>query len=484
MSKVYLIGGGPGAPDLITLRAINALRKCTAILYDRLSGTEILKYVNPEAEVYYCGKEPGCHYKTQEEINNSLVELAKKGHMVGRIKGGDPYIFGRGGEEALALLKEDIPFEVIPGITSPIAALNFGGIPVTHRGIAQSFHVFTGKSAAGLNLDFDTIAKLKGTLLFMMSFEQLGNICTGLIKAGKSEDTAVGIVMNGTTAKQRKAVGTLSNIEERATTAGISNPCIIAVGDVVKFHDELNWFEKLPLFGRNICVTRSKEQSKELIDRLTSLGAAATEINSIAIEENLTALEAVKNKLPGYKYIIITSVNGVNTFFKALKAYKIDIRSIKGDFISIGEATTKAMEEHGIIPTVEGDKFTGEGLFEAIKDKICEGDDILIPRSKKGRAYLVKALEDIGGRVDDIPIYDTVVGKNLNVASFKDCDTVLFTSPSTVKNMIDLVGLKEISTKKIISIGPITSKELKAHNLTFEECEEQGVEGIINKLMK
>jgi len=429
MGKVYLIGGGPGSPDLITLKAIKVLRECTAILYDRLSGSEILKYVNTDAKLYYCGKEPGCHYKTQEEINNILIKLAKEGHIVGRIKGGDPYIFGRGGEEALALIDENIDFEVVPGITSPIAALNYGGIPVTHRKIAQSFHVFTAKSAAGLNLDFETIAKLKGTLIFMMGYEQLGGICNGLITAGLGEETPVALVMSGTTSNQKKAVGTLKDITEIAKEKGISNPSIIVVGEVVKFNDKLNWFEKLPLFGRNIC-------------------------------------------------------NGVEMLFNALRHNNIDIRKIKGEFVSIGDATTKALKDKGIIPTLTAKEFTGEGLFKAIELKVSSGDKILIPRSKKGRDYIVNELRNIGAEVDDIPVYDTVIGENPNLISFESCDTVVFTSPSTVENMITLVGIDKIKEKSIISIGPITSKALNIHQLSYTQCDKIGTQGIIDTLIK
>ncbi|MEG0306591.1 MAG: uroporphyrinogen-III C-methyltransferase [Clostridium sp.] len=483
MGRVYLIGGGPGAPDLITLRAINVLKNCTAILYDRLSGEEILKYVNKDAKLFYCGKEPGCHYKTQEEINETLVNLAKEGHTVGRIKGGDPYIFGRGGEEALELLKENIEFEVVPGITSPISALNYGGIPVTHRKIAQSFHVFTGKSAAGLNLDFDTIAKLTGTLIFMMSYEQLGAITEGLIRAGLNETTPVAVVMNGTTAKQKKAIGTLKDITVIAKERNISNPAIIVVGQVVQFNNQLNWFEKLPLFGRNICITRSKAQSKELYNKLRELGATVTEINSIDIKATPENIISVENKLHEYKYILLTSVNGVNMLFNALHHNKIDIRKISGDFISIGDATTKALEERGIIPILTADEFTGEGLFKVVKPLVSNEDKILLPRSRKGRLYLVDELRKLGAAVDDVAVYDTIIGENHNVNSFENCDTVIFTSPTTVENMIALVGIDEIKKKLITSIGPITSKVLASKGFIYTECSKPGIDGIIKNLI-
>lgn len=482
MGKIYLIGGGPGSPELITLKAVEVLKRCTAILYDRLSGTEILRYVNPEAEIYYCGKEPGCHYKTQQEINDSLVKLAKQGHTVGRIKGGDPYVFGRGGEEGLALAEEGISFEVIPGITSPIAALNYGGIPVTHRGMSKSFHVFTARSAKGVSLDFDTLAKLKGTLIFMMGFEELKNITEGLMNAGMSAETPAGIVMSGTTAKQQKVTGTLENITEKAQNEGISNPCIIVVGEVVTLSDKLDWHSKLPLSGRNICITRSREQSKELNKAICSLGGNVTEIHSIDFEKTPEELAKVKDSIEDYDYVVMTSINGVENFIDALVYNHIDIRRVKGKFISIGRATTKALNKYGIQAHMESSVNTGEGLSIELGKLLKAGDKVLLPRSKKGHGLIVENLKKQGADVDDIPVYDTVIGKNHNIESFKDCDTVVFTSPSTVKNMIEIVGLEEVRRKKIISIGPVTTKALKEYGLNSQECDKTGIDGIIQKL--
>ncbi|MBP2021614.1 uroporphyrinogen III methyltransferase/synthase [Clostridium punense] len=484
MSKVYLIGGGPGNEDLITLKAIKVLKKCTAIMYDRLSGEGILKYVNKDAVIYYCGKEPGSHYKTQDEINEMLITLAKQGHTVGRVKGGDPYIFGRGGEEALALLKENIGFEVVPGITSPISVLNYGGIPVTHRKIAQSFHIFTGKSVDKLNLDFSVIAKLKGTLIFMMSFENLERITSELINNGMDEKTPAAVVMWGTTAKQKKAVGNIGNIGVLARERGLGNPAIIVVGEVVNFQDKLNWFEKKPLFGRNICITRTKEQSEELSEKLKELGAEVTEINSIKIKEAKKSIEPFLERLEQYQYIVITSVNAANNFFDALMENNIDTRTIKGRFVTIGPASDKAVRMRGIVPFLSANEFVSEKLFEVMEPFLKEGDKVLLPRSKNGRPYMVEALTDAGCEVDDCHIYETVLGENNNLGQFKEVDTVIFTSPSTVKNMITLVGLEAIREKKVISIGPITSKELQRQEISFVQCEESCNDGIVKQLLK
>ena len=264
MSKVYIIGTGPGDEELLTIKACEALKNCTAVLYDRLVSNNILNYLNDDCEVYYCGKEPGSHYKTQEEINNMLVKLAKEGHIVGRVKGGDPYVFGRGGEEVLSLIEENIDFEVIPGVTSPISVLNYAGIPITQRDMSQSFHIVTGMTASEEKINWEALAKEKGTLVFMMGFNNLSFIVERLINNGKSEDSKAAIIMRGTSSKQRKVVGTLKDIEEKALKANLSSPCIIVVGDVVSLNEKLSWYEKKPLFGVNICVTRSREQASNL----------------------------------------------------------------------------------------------------------------------------------------------------------------------------------------------------------------------------
>lgn len=483
MGKVYLIGAGPGDEELITLKAIRKLKQCTAVMYDRLAGIGILKYLNSNCKVYYCGKEPGCHYKTQDEINNMLVELAKQGHIVGRIKGGDPYIFGRGGEEALRLIDEGIDFEVIPGITSPISVLNYGGIPVTHRKIAQGFHVFTGKSAEKLNINWNAAANVGGTLIFLMGFENLGVISKKLMENGMNEATPCAVVMRGTTAKQKKVVGTLKDIEEKALKAELHSPSIIVVGQVVQFNDKLNWYEKKPLFGENICITRTKEQAKEIREKLIDLGAQVTEINSIEIKYNEEAMGQYIDKLNSYDYIVFTSVNGVNSFFKYLNNNDYDIRKIKAVFAAIGPATEKAIKHRGIIPKIIAEKFVAESLFEKMKNFIKSGDKIFLPRAKNARPYLAEVLRENGCTVDECHVYETVLGTLPSERCFDDVDTVVFTSPSTVNNMIELVGVDSIKQKRVISIGPITGNTLEKQGIKYEVCDEYTTEGVIKKLL-
>ncbi len=483
MGKVYLIGAGPGDEELITLKAVRKLKQCTAVMYDRLAGIGILKYLNEDCKIYYCGKEPGCHYKTQDEINDMLVKLSKQGHTVGRIKGGDPYIFGRGGEEALRLIEEGIEFEVVPGITSPISVLNYGGIPVTHRKIAQSFHVFTGKSAEKLNINWKAAASIGGTLIFLMGFENLGVISKKLIENGMKECTPCAVVMRGTTAKQRKVVGTLENIEEKALKAELHSPSIIVVGEVVQFNDKLNWYEKKPLFGKNICITRTKEQSKEIREKLIDLGAQVTEINSIEIKYTNKKMDEYINKLDCYDYIVFTSVNGVESFFDYLNNNDYDIRKIKADFAAIGPATEKAIKQRGIIPKIIAEKFVAESLFEKMRDFIKPGNKVFLPRAKNARPYLVDILRENGCIVDECHTYETTMGTLPSGQCFKDVDTVIFTSPSTVNNMIGLVGIDSIKEKRVISIGPITGNALEKQGIKYEICDEYTTEGVLKKLI-
>jgi uroporphyrinogen III methyltransferase/synthase len=482
MSKVYLIGAGPGDEQLITLKAIKVLEKCTAVLYDRLANNSLLRYLNKGCAIYYCGKEPGCHYKSQEQINDMMVELAKQGHIVGRIKGGDPYIFGRGGEEALRLYDEGIEFEVIPGITSAISVLNYAGIPATHRGIAQSFHVFTGKSMDKLDISWEAAAKLKGTLIFLMGLENIELIVSQLIENGKKTDCPAAVIMNGTTARQKKVIGTIGDICTKARSAGFKSPCIIVIGEVVALSEKLTWFEKKPLFGCNVCITRSKEQAKETRDMLLELGAEVTEINTIGIKPTPEEIEPYIAKLSNYKYIVFTSVNGVNIFFDYLRDINFDIRNINSVFAAIGPSTAEAIKNRGIIPSIMGAEFVAEDLFDALKTQVQAGDSILIPRSKEARTFIVDKLMELGCLVDEAHVYEIQKGQLIDQNYFNQADYVVFTSPTTVKNLIAMIGLDKIKQKINIAIGPITNNELIKHDIQAYVCEEYSVAGIISKL--
>lgn len=483
MSKAYIIGTGPGNEELLTLKAVEVLKKCTAVLYDRLVSNNILNYLSEDCEIYYCGKEPGCHYKTQEEINEMLVSLAKKGHIVGRIKGGDPYVFGRGGEEVLALVEENIEFEVVPGVTSPISVLNYAGIPITQRGMAQSFHIVTGMTAGVLNINWEALAKEKGTLVFMMGLSNLDKIVENLILNGKDKTTKTAVVMRGTSSKQKKVIGTLEDIEEKVKKAKLKSPCIIVVGEVVGLNEKLSWYEEKPLFGVNICVTRSREQASNLKNKLRELGAEVTEINSIKIEGTKENLAPYVDNLDKYHHIILTSVNGVNMFFDYLIEKKYDIRNIKAKFSVVGKATRKALQKRGIVEFIMAREFVGEGLFKALSPYLQKGEKVLIPCSSASREYLKDEIEKLGLEVHRVNTYDTKCGDVKNTRAFEEVDFVLYTSPSTVKNMISMFGEDKIKEKRNISIGPQTSKALNERNIDNYMCKKHSEDGFLEEIV-
>jgi len=482
--KVYLIGAGPGDEELITLKAIKALKKCDVVLYDRLVGGNILKYLNESCAIYYCGKEPGCHYKTQDEINDMLVKLAKEGNVVGRVKGGDPYVFGRGGEEALRLREEGIQFITIPGITSPISVLNYAGIPITQRGIAQSFHIYTGMSAQKLNINWESAVNCNGTLVFLMGLDSLEEIANKLMENGLNVNTPAAVIMRGTTSKQNNVIGEIENIVKKVKTAGLKSPCIIAFGEVISLSDKLNWNENMPLFGMNVCVTRSKEQAKEICNCLLDLGAQVTEINSIVIKENFTEIDKYKEKLGQYDYIVLTSVNAVNIFFNYLKRERIDVRVLKAKFAVIGKATQEALEEKGVYSEIKGDQILSSDLAEKLIQIVKAKDRVFIPTSKLSKNTVFSALTNKGIEVDQVAIYEPRIGQIKSHVAFEDVDVVIYTSPSIVRNTISMVGLDKIMKKKSLAIGEVTAKELIKYGINPIVCDEQSNEGIISKLLE
>lgn len=482
MSQVYIIGTGPGDEELLTLKAVKVLKKCTAVLYDRLVSNNILNYLDEKCEIYYCGKEPGAHSKTQEEINELLVKLAKQGHIVGRIKGGDPYVFGRGGEEVLALKKENLSFEVIPGITSPIAVLNYAGIPITHRGISQSFHIVTGKSAQDLNVNYKALADEEGTLVFMMGLSNLDNIVAELIKNGKNKTTPCGVIMRGTSAKQKKVIGTLEDISQKVKESGLKSPCIIVVGEVINLSKDLSWYEDKPLFGKNICITRSRRQSENLKNKLVELGAEVTSFNSIKIQSSAENLNKYVDKLENYDHIVFTSTNSVEIFFDYLIEKDYDVRRIKAKVSAIGTATESALKHRGIICFAKAKEFIGEGLVSILRPHLKQNETLLLPCSAKSRKYIYEELSNTCVSVDKVYIYDTICGVVNNKNSFDEVDVVFFTSPSTVENMVDMIGVEEIKKKKIIAIGPKTNEPLEKMGIKAKVCTEHSESGFLKEI--
>lgn len=483
MGKVYLIGVGPYDEELITLKALRVLKKCDVVIYDRLINNNILNYVRDDCKLYYCGKESRYHFKTQEEINEMLVRFAKEGYTVGRIKGGDPYVFGRGGEEALRLYEEGIEFEVIPGITSAIAALNYSGIPVTYRRISQSFHIFTGKTENGIEYDWDVIVRLNGTIVFLMGLENIEFIITNLIKNGMDKDKTCAVISNGTSERQRVVLGKLKDICEKVKDQNMTSPAVIVIGEVVVFREYLNWYEKKPLFGKKICITRPNEQAAEFKEKLFELGAGVVEVNSIKIKNMGYNLDGYIEILDKFDFILFTSVNGVEIFFKYLIDKRYDVRKLKAEFGCIGEKTGKALEERGIIPLLRAKEYVAESLFDEVKQYLKPGHKILIPRAKDARSFLKDSLLKEGAEVFEVPIYEAVYCK-MGRKDIEDADYFTFTSPSTVKSFMTSYGVEVLKNKKVVAIGPITKEELIKYGIFAETAEKHTIDGIIDKILK
>ena len=494
--KVYLIGAGPGDPGLITLKGSEYLKNADVIVYDRLVSPNLLEDNKKGCKFINVGKSANEHLKTQDEINEIIFQEAKKGSMVVRLKGGDPYVFGRGGEEAEYLYDRGIDFEVVPGVTSAIGGLAYAGIPITHRGIATSFHVITGHlKDQNEDLNWEALAALDGTMVFLMGVSNLEKISKNLIKYGKDKETPVAIINWGTTHKQKVVEGNLTNIYEKALNEEIKPPCLIAIGDVVTLREKLNFHEKKPLFGENVVITREKTHAKETILRLEELGANVITFPTIKIEEitpNEKLDESILN-ISRYSYIVFTSVNGVEIFFKRFFELEQDIRNMAGIKISaVGSKTASMIKKYGINVDIIPERFVAEDLIQELQIVLSIGDRVLIPRAKIARNELVEELSKVC-HIDEVKIYDTVKNiesRNDIINSLKDLDSyyLVFTSSSTFTNFIDILEQDDkwlLDKGKIISIGPITTKTIEEAGCSiYKQSETYNVDGIIETLLR
>jgi len=495
---VYLVGAGPGDEELITLKGLRCIQEADVILYDRLANVALLKNRKYNAECIDVGKSPKRHPYIQEEINQLLVDKAREGKVVTRLKGGDPYVFGRGSEEALALKEAQIPFEVVPGITSAIAAPNYAGIPVTHRNMSTSFHVITGhedplKEKSTVN--YEALAKLEGTLLFLMGVGNLEEIVNQLLRYEKPSHTPIALIHRGTTAKQRTVKGTLENIVEIVREKEITSPSVIVIGEVVKLQDELNWFEDLPLQGQRILVTRTREQASQLSYKLKALGAEVVEYPTIEIRpsQNIDKVNTKLRQIHQAQYIIFTSVNGVKAFFERLNDLKMDVRQIgQGKLIAIGPATAKALEEKGLVVEAIPEIYVAEGIIDCLKGHIKEGDKVFMPRANIARRALNDGLEALGAHVEEIEIYETVLpvegDQYLKEILLEGIDWITFTSSSTVENFMTLLGKEYqhlIDGVKIAAIGPITGKTAEELGLSVDiQAKIYTIDGLVQAMME
>ncbi len=500
--KVYLVGAGPGDPKLITLKGYEAIQKADVIVYDRLAHPSLLKHAREDAEKIYVGKLPDRHTLKQEEINQLLVDKGLEGKVVTRLKGGDPNIFGRVGEEAQELAKNNILFEIVPGITSAIAVPAYAGIPVTHRDFTSSFAIVTGHedpTKNESNINWDKLATATGTIVFLMGIANIELIKNKLIENGREKETPAAVIKMGTRIEQQTVTGTLKNIVQKVKEAGITSPAIILVGEVVNLREELKWFEKKPLFGKRVLVTRARNQASVLSEMIEELGGEAIEFPVIKIvpPSDSTEYNNAIQQLDVFDWVIFTSVNGVNSFFEKLKEKNIDIRKMsKARIAAIGPKTAELLEEKGLIVDVLPQEFRAEGLLDSLKGYLKEGQKVLLPRADIAREILPKELREFGVDVVEIDAYETKVdaeNKNEIIELLKEgsIHIITFTSSSTARNFVESVKgepLEELlQGVTLASIGPITTNTAKELGLevavTATEYTIPGlVDAITNKL--
>lgn len=493
--KVYLVGAGPGDTGLLTLKGKAALERADVIIYDFLANEDLLRYAPPECEKLCVGKRPGHKNSSQEAINELLVNRAAQGKVVVRLKGGDPFIFGRGGEEAQALARAGIPFEVVPGITSGYAAPAYAGIPLTHRDLSSSVTFVTGHedpTKSANNVDWTKLAAGADTLILFMGVRNLPEISAALIKAGKEPGTPTAVIFWGTRATQQTVTGTLADIAARAE--GIEAPAIIVVGHVAALREELNWFERLPLFGKRIVITRARGQSDALRDALGRLGAEAIEIPAIEVRDpqSWQPLDEAIGRLDEFDFLLFTSANGVWKFLGRLGACDRDVRDLKGLVIgAIGPGTAAELSATGIRADFVPGEYRAEGIIECLKEVEVRGKRFLIPRAKVARDILPRSLEERGARVEIVEAYETVrpgfPRDELERLLTPVPDAITFTSSSTVINFVGLIenaGLRKILERTAIaSIGPITSETVRRHGLEVAmEATDSTIDGLVEAL--
>jgi uroporphyrinogen III methyltransferase/synthase len=489
---VYLVGAGPGDPGLMTARSLELIAAADSIFYDRLIPPGALAGARDDAELVYVGKQPGVSSVTQEEIGERLVEAARAGRGVVRLKGGDPFVFGRGGEEGEALREAGIEFEVVPGVTAGVAATAYAGIPVTHRDDASAVAFVTGHEdpeKEGSALDWDALARFPGTLVFYMGVKGLPENAAALIDAGRDPAQPAAAIEKGTMDGQRTVVATLGTIAEAVEREGVGAPALIVVGPVVARREQLGWLERRPLHGRRVVVTRARAQASGLAAALRGLGAEVVELPAIRIEPRLAGAE-VRDAAAGigdYSLVCLTSPNGVRLLFEALAEAGLDARALAGAAVAaIGPGTARALAEHGIAADVVPERFVAEALVEALAGIEVEGRRVLVARAAEARDVLPDALRKRGAEVDVVALYETVREEPDPdaVEAAQGADYVTFTSSSTVANLTEALGDRFPAGARVVSIGPVTSEAARAAGLRVDvEAERHDVDGLLAALL-
>ena len=491
VKKVSLVGVGPGDESLLTLKALECIQNADVLVYDNLINPTVLNKAGLDAKLIYAGKISGNHYLTQDEINQTIAEYAANGEYVVRLKGGDPYIFGRGGEEAEYLIERCIDFETVHGVSSFYAGLGYAGIPITFRGEATSFHVFTGHKKKGepLDLDFKNIAKSDGSLVFLMGISNLPLIVNGLLSNGMDPHIGAAIVENGTRYNQRVFRGELCSIEEIAKKENIVSPALIVVGDVCK--KDLSFFNKLklPLSGKNILLTATRTLAEKMAKRFKETGANICEMSLIAIKEIEIEKERFLSEINDSTHILFTSSNGVDIFFEQIKRYGIDIRSLYNKKICvIGSGSGEALNKYRVNADFIPSKFDSKSFLDEILPKLDKNSKVLMLRARIGSDVLPKGLKSAGIAYSDIPVYDTLIDHRKKFELNKDIenfDYVVAASASGAKALVEMIEDKKMLSGKVVSIGPVTTKalvELGIENIIT--AKRYDVEGIIDAIKK
>ena len=485
--NVILVGAGPGDPGLLTQKGRQALKQAQVVVFDRLVSPAILALIPPQAEAIDVGKESSHHLVPQDQINRILLEKALEGKRVVRLKGGDPFLFGRGGEELELLEAAGIPFQVVPGVTSALSVPAYAGIPVTHRDFCSSVHIITGHARAGaeLSIDFDALKRTGGTLVFLMGVTSLPKICKGLLDAGMAPDMPAAVVERGTLPRQRKLVSTLEKLPSEAEKAGVKSPAIIVVGKVCALSSRFDWFDGLPMKGKTVVVTRPEDRSGTLTQRLRELGAEVVDypcIRTVAREENPELEEAMEN-LSRYRCLVFTSPAGPEIFFRRLRAAGRDARALSGlTLAAIGPKTAKAMERFGVTADLVPETYDSDHLAKALE--AVEGP-VLLCRASRGSTALPEMLERKGIPFADVPIYDTVYtapDPQKVDALLGEKLLVTFTSASTVRGFVESLPGRDLKNVIGCCIGKQTEAEAKKYGLTTVVSQEATMESLMETI--
>ena len=491
--KVYLVGAGPGDPGLITQKGIRCLNKAEVVVYDNLLDKHLLEQSPAGVEKIYVGKRAGKHAKTQSEINCLLVDKAREGKAVVRLKGGDPFVLGRGGEEAETLAEEGISYEVVPGITSAVAVPAYAGIPVTHRSRASSFAVITGHEDPAKetsSIAWEKLATGVDTLVFLMGMHNLPRIAAKLTEHGRPADTPVAVIKDGTSHRQITVVGTLANIAALVEERQISAPAVIVVGKVVSLREKLAWFDTRPLFNKRVLVTRSRHQASALSKLLSERSAQPIELPAIDVQpiNDNTELDRAINDMDSYQWVLFTSFNGVEAFFERLNDLKFDSRALGGKIVgAIGSATAKTLETKGVMPDFVPDTFTSEGIIAGLKSRNIKGQRFLLPRADIADKELISGLAKLEAEVKEVAVYRTVPATE-SIAEARqrllagEIDVITFTSSSTVTNLLASFpeGLPKLNNYKVACIGPKTAATAAGAGLKIDiMADEQTIPGLV-----